>query len=62
MVNPPWKYVDAMTSREGTSGEDKGASKGNFQYIVAIIGGELWANIMSKGTMTRKIVEMMVLH
>lgn len=53
----PSKVVDVETS-----GKDKEVSKGKRQYIASIIRGELRANLPSKGTMKRNIVEMLVAH
>lgn len=55
--NSPSKVVDV-----GTSGEDKGTSKGKHQYIVIITRGAPRENIQSKETMKRKIVEILIAH
>lgn len=51
-----------MTNIEGTSSADKKERKGKQQHIAYIIEGAPKVNILSKGTMKRKIAELMVVH
>lgn len=52
------KVVDVVTNNEGTSNKYKGSSKGKRQHIIGITWGVPRANIPSKGTMKRKMVEL----
>lgn len=50
------------TAKVGTNGKSKETNKDKRPYIATIIGGGPRANLPSKGTMKRKITEMLFVH
>lgn len=50
------------TTKARTNDENKEASKGKWSYISTITSGAPRSNLPSKGTMKRKIVEMLIVH